>query len=164
MSQCPCGSGQSYSKCCEPFLKGTQKPATAEALLRSRYTAFTRVDMDYVKRTHHPKTRSELDIEGTERWARESEWKGLEILNIEQGGADDEQGIIEFKAHYWLDGESCTLHELSYFERKKDGWYYRDGRMPDIKQYRRETPKIGRNDPCSCGSGKKYKKCCGVAA
>ncbi|MCJ7692479.1 MAG: SEC-C domain-containing protein, partial [Sedimentisphaerales bacterium] len=30
-----------------------------------------------------------------------------------------------------------------------------------VKQIRLEKPKVGRNEPCSCGSGKKYKKCCG---
>jgi preprotein translocase subunit SecA len=32
---------------------------------------------------------------------------------------------------------------------------------PETKTVKREHDKIGRNDPCSCGSGKKYKKCCG---
>lgn len=31
----------------------------------------------------------------------------------------------------------------------------------DLKPIVRESPKVGRNDPCSCGSQKKYKKCCG---
>jgi len=30
-----------------------------------------------------------------------------------------------------------------------------------VEQYKRSEPKVGRNDPCPCGSGKKYKKCCG---
>jgi SEC-C motif-containing protein len=147
MSTCACGSKKSFSQCCEPYLSGKQQAPTAEALMRSRYTAFTRVDMDYLQRTHHPKTRDELDVSGTEQWAREAEWLGLEIINTEKGGVDDADGTVEFKATYRLDKQTCVLHELSQFERK---------------QYRRETPKIGRNDPCHCGSGKKYKKCCGM--
>ncbi|MBN1378044.1 MAG: YchJ family protein [Gammaproteobacteria bacterium] len=161
MPTCPCGSGKTFSKCCEPYLSGKQSAPTAEALMRSRYTAFTKVDMEYLKRTHHPKTRSELDVSGTEQWAREAEWLGLEIINTEKGGADDTEGTVEFKASYRLNNEKCVLHELSRFERKQKNWMYLDGRLPDIKQYRRETPKVGRNDPCRCGSGKKYKKCCG---
>jgi SEC-C motif-containing protein len=122
------------------------------------------VDIDYLQRTHHPKTRSELDVSGTAQWARQAAWLGLEIISTEDGGSNDDSGMVEFKASYRLDDETCVLHELSRFERKQGRWYYRDGRLPDVKQYRRETPKIGRNDPCNCGSGKKYKKCCGAAA
>lgn len=35
------------------------------------------------------------------------------------------------------------------------------GDVIQVKTVRRESPKTGRNDPCPCGSGKKYKKCCG---
>ncbi len=35
------------------------------------------------------------------------------------------------------------------------------GRPSGPEPFRRETPKVGRNEPCPCGSGKKYKKCCG---
>ena len=38
-------------------------------------------------------------------------------------------------------------------------WDY--GQEPEQMPYVRENPKVGRNDPCPCGSGKKYKKCCG---
>lgn len=34
---------------------------------------------------------------------------------------------------------------------------------PKIETFRREEPKVGRNDACPCGSGQKYKKCCGKA-
>ena len=35
------------------------------------------------------------------------------------------------------------------------------GNMPKVETVVHEGPRIGRNDPCPCGSGKKYKKCCG---
>lgn len=163
MSLCPCGSGNNYAKCCEPLLNGKSKAPTAEALMRSRYTAFTRMDMKYLQQTHHPKTRGDLDIEGTEKWARRAEWLGLEVIDVIAGGEQDDTGCVEFRANYRMRDEKCVLHELADFERRKGDWYYRESRMPDVKQYRRETPKVGRNDPCNCGSGKKYKKCCGAA-
>jgi preprotein translocase subunit SecA len=36
-----------------------------------------------------------------------------------------------------------------------------DGSPPKKKPVRRGNQKVGRNDPCPCGSGKKFKKCCG---
>ncbi len=160
---CPCGSSQSLEECCEPYLSGKAKAMTAETLMRSRYTAFTQVNMEYLKSTHHPKTRNELDVSGTESWARKAEWLGLEILMVEEGTESDTQGKVEFKASYRLNDEKCVLHELSVFEKRQGSWFYREGSLPDIKQFRRESPKIGRNDPCLCGSGKKFKKCCGSA-
>lgn len=161
MTQCPCGSGQSYQACCEPLLAGRHKAQTAEALMRSRYTAFTRVDVDYLERSHHPKTRNSFDRPGAEKWARDAEWQGLDILSTEAGAEQDRKGVVEFKARYRINGEDCVLHEISEFERKQGDWYYVDGQLPQVQQYRREGPKVGRNDPCVCGSGKKYKKCCG---
>ncbi|MEO8605615.1 MAG: SEC-C metal-binding domain-containing protein [bacterium] len=35
---------------------------------------------------------------------------------------------------------------------------------PPAEPVRRAEPKVGRNEPCPCGSGKKFKKCCGVSA
>lgn len=161
MTACPCGSSGTFDDCCGPLLSGDKRAPTAEALMRSRYTAFTRADIKYLERTHHPKTREELDLAGAGKWAREAEWQGLDIIATESGGQDDESGEVEFKARYRLNGENCVLHEISEFTRKQGTWYYVDGRMPQVRQYRRETPKVGRNDPCICGSGKKYKKCCG---
>jgi preprotein translocase subunit SecA len=42
--------------------------------------------------------------------------------------------------------------------------YYADEQPVRVEQFRREEPKVGRNDPCPCGSGKKYKKCHGADA
>ncbi len=162
MSLCPCGSGHTLEKCCQPYISGKAKAPTAEALMRSRYTAFTQANIEYLENTHHPKTRNEVDLKETESWARRAGWLGLEIININEGEESDSQGMVEFKATYQLGNEKHVWHELSSFEKRHDSWFYREGRMPDIQQFRRDTPKIGRNDPCHCGSGKKYKKCCGA--
>ena len=162
MPLCPCGAGSALEKCCQPYLSSKVKAPTAEALMRSRYTAFTEANTEYLRKTHHPKTRSELDIKETESWARKADWFGLEIIKLNGGGETDSQGTVEFKATYQLGDKKCVWHEISSFEKRHDSWFYREGRMPDIQQYRRSDPKIGRNDPCHCGSGKKYKKCCGA--
>jgi SEC-C motif-containing protein len=164
MSLCPCGSNAAYTSCCEPLLAGKKPAATAEALLRARYTAFNRVDMKFIERTHAPQTRGQIDLDGMQQWARSAEWRQLEILHITDGLAGDTDGEIEFKAHYRLQGKDCVLHEISQFTFKQNQWFYVDGHLPEVQQYVRQAPKVGRNDPCACGSGKKFKKCCGLAA
>jgi SEC-C motif-containing protein len=160
MSACSCGSGSDYKTCCEPVLSGAKPAATAEALLRARYTAFNRVDIKFIETSHAANTRGQLDLKGIEQWARSAEWTKLEIIRVERGLQGDADGEIEFKAYYRLHNKDCMLHELAEFAHKQGRWWYVDSRLPDVKQYVREVPKLGRNDPCVCGSGKKFKKCC----
>ena len=164
MSTCPCGTGQPYESCCGRFVDGQERPERAEALMRARYTAHVRGAMDFILATHHPATRTEIDEAATARWARESEWLGLEILDVDGGGPDDESARIEFTARY-RDGarRRHVHHELGVFERYHGQWYFRDAEMPTVSQFRREVPKQGRNESCACGSGLKHKKCCGAA-
>ena len=77
MSDCPCGSGRDLDTCCGPYLAGEAQPPTAEALMRARYVAHTRADIDYIQATHDAATREDIDREATDRWARRSEWLGL---------------------------------------------------------------------------------------
>lgn len=159
--KCPCGRGPSLSECCGPYLKGTRRPESAEDLMRSRYTAYVVQDVDYVLKTHSPKTIDTVDREGAAAWSRDAEWMGLEILSTAGGGSEDEEGHVEFVARYLLDGELHTHHERSRFVREGGVWFYVDGEMIKPEPIVRAAPKVGRNDPCPCGSGKKYKKCCG---
>ncbi len=131
--------------------------------MRARYSAFNHADIKFVARTHASNTRDQLDLVGLEQWAKTAEWKRLEIIHVERGQAGDANGQIEFKAHYRLQGKDCVLHEIGEFVYKQRQWWYVDSKLPDVKQYVRETPKLGRNDPCACGSGKKFKKCCMAA-
>lgn len=164
MSQCPCNSGIEFSDCCAPFLKGRKKPLTALALIRSRYTAHTFANIDYIQSTHHPEHRHEIDVKSTREWAENSEWLSLEILSSTEGGEDDETGTVEFVAKF-NDAKGILInhHEISLFAKSEGDWYFVDAEAPKVKQVRRDEPKIGRNDPCACGSGKKFKKCCGAA-
>jgi SEC-C motif-containing protein len=158
---CPCGSGKTLDACCGPIIAGAPVP-TAEALMRSRYTAFVRGDLDHVERTHAPEARDGFDRAEMERWARAVDWRGLTIRSSEGGGPEDETGAVEFVARYAeKGGKPQAHHERSTFRREDGRWLYVDGEFnPKGKPVRVE--KVGRNDPCPCGSGRKYKKCCGA--
>lgn len=164
MSDCPCCSGQSYEQCCEPLLLGQVRAATAEALMRSRYTAYTLAEIDYVFKTSGPRVRKEFDAESSRKWAQSAEWKGFEIRHAEGGAEQDSQAVIEFVAHYQIEKSDFEHHEIAEFGRIDGEWRFMDGKMVSPPPVRREAPKVGRNDPCTCGSGKKYKKCCGTGA
>ncbi|HEB94982.1 MAG TPA: hypothetical protein ENI96_00960 [Sedimenticola thiotaurini] len=162
MSPCPCGSGLEFDACCGPVLAGERPAATAEALMRARYTAFTRVDMDFLGDSLHPAHRHDHDEAATRRWAEESDWMGLEVVATKDGGEGDQQGEVEFIASYRDRGGMVRRHhERSRFQREGGRWYFVDGRLVPPKTAVHSGPRVGRNDPCPCGSGRKYKKCCG---
>ncbi len=161
MSQCYCGSGKDFSDCCEPVLNGSSQAETAEALMRARYSAFAAQQAEFLHESLHPDHRHDHDLAATRKWAENSQWLGLEIVAVEAGGLNDDAGQVEFIATYKESGLVHPYHELSNF-RKLDGvWYYLDGDLVLPKTETRTQPKVGRNAPCPCGSGKKYKKCCG---
>jgi SEC-C motif domain protein len=163
MENCPCGSDRPYQDCCGPYISGKAKPATAEALMRSRYTAYANKAIDYIVDTCLRDEDHGIDIEATKRWSEKSTWLGLKILKTEKGGPSDEDGMVEFKATYVLDGLRENHHEKAAFVKREGAWLFAEGEViPETVV--REGPKVGRNDPCPCGSGKKYKKCCGAAA
>lgn len=149
---------------CLPFIENKKRPETAADLMAARYVAYTKAAVDYLLATHDPKTRSQADRKSIESWAKGAEWQGLEIVSTEKGGASDEEGQVEFIARYEMDGTEHAHHERADF-RKIDGqWFFVDGNVVTKQPVRNEGPKIGRNERCSCGSGKKYKKCCGSVA
>ncbi len=159
--QCPCGSGHTYEECCGPYIEGKKKPETAEALMRSRYTAFATQAVDYILDTHDPSNRGDLDRNSTAEWSKRAEWLGFELLNAEGGGGGDDEGKIEFVARYRFKGDELAHHETATFRKHEGVWYFVDGEMATHETFVRTTAKVGRNEPCPCGSGKKYKKCCG---
>lgn len=143
------------------FIDGERRPETAAELMASRYVAYTTGDIDYLLETHAPQTRDQVDRRATEAWAKSSEWHGLEIVRTEKGGVEDQTGQVEFIARYKRDGVEHAHHELSDFRKIGGRWFFLDGEAVAEPPVRRTSPKVGRNDPCPCGSGKKYKKCCG---
>jgi len=162
---CPCGTAQPLAACCGPIIDGTQKAATAEALMRSRYTAYSQRNVDYILETHDPATRTDLDPAGTRDWANRTTWLELDVLATKDGGPNDDRGEVEFKARFADDkGNEQEHHELSTFVKHDGRWYFEDCKLVRPAPITRSEPKIGRNDPCPCGSGKKHKKCCGARA
>ncbi|MDO9043320.1 MAG: YchJ family metal-binding protein [Desulfocapsaceae bacterium] len=156
-SICPCNSGRPYAECCEPFFSGDRLACTAEALMRSRYTAYVVRDIAYLLKSWHPSTRPD-----TIDPASIPEWHDLNIIRTEKGLETDSEGVVEFQAAAFFRKKVCQLHEVSRFVKENDQWLYVDGDIKnDSLPVERRGPKIGRNDPCHCGSGKKFKKCCG---
>jgi SEC-C motif domain protein len=159
MDSCTCGSGVSYAECCEPVITGARRAETAEELMRARYSAYARVETDFLLETTHPDHRTGYDHEGTRVWAESAEWLGLEIVDCQRGGKEESIGEVEFIARYRDKGGLREHHESAHFRKDKGAWLFTEGTM--VKPKPIVSAKIGRNEPCSCGSDAKYKKCCG---
>jgi SEC-C motif-containing protein len=157
---CPCGSGLEFKSCCEPYLKKKKKAPTAEALMRSRYTAYVEHDIDYIVETCTKNEKDRIDVKQTKTWSEKSDWLGLKIISTENGGPKDDEGIVEFEALYEMDGLKEVHYEKAKFKRQNGDWFYDEGDVTPGTVIR-TGPKVGRNDPCPCGSGKKFKHCCG---
>ncbi len=125
-SDCPCGSGLKYADCCEKFISGIQRPATAEALMRSRYTAYVHENIDYLLSSWHPSARpGGLNLQDM----RPDNWLGLKVVNAVAGLQPDSEGEVEFIARYKLNGKAYRLHEKSRFLKENGQWYYVDGEL-----------------------------------
>ncbi len=153
---CLCGSETPYSLCCQPFHQHIKKPSTAKTLMCSRFTAYAMHNSDYLFETW-VKAKRPKEINFSKDKA---EWTKLEIINTKKGCDKDSKGIVEFKAYYLLDGEEHVMHEISRFEKQSGRWLYLDGLVNSVSKIG-QTENQGRNAPCSCGSGKKFKRCCG---
>jgi SEC-C motif-containing protein len=159
MNNCPCGSGVAYAACCEPIISGARPADTAEQLMRARYSAHVGVQVDFIFESVHPDHRQGYDHKGTKEWAEGAEWHGLEIVDTRRGGPLDVDGEVEFIARF-RDREGLrTHHERAEFKRENGRWFFAEGVMVRPKPL--VVNKVGRNDPCPCGSGLKNKKCCG---
>ena len=179
-NQCLCGSRRSFANCCEPYLKGingeSKLAPTAEALMRSRYTAFVLGDIDYLMATHHPDYRTD-DRASIQQTIRTTQWVNLIVLGTQKGQRKDKTGSVEFVAAYRIKalvvppvilgkaigskkslGKSLDdlsqLHEKSQFVREGPQWFYTQGDL--LPPYQ---PK--RTQPCWCGSNLKFKQCHG---
>lgn len=147
---CPCGSALEYSACCQRYLSGAQLAPTPSQLMRSRYTAFVKKNADYLISTWHPACHPQALRPELELGFTGTEWLGLTVFAAEPGQHEHE-AFVSFVARY-RDGQKMgAIIERSRFLKENEQWYYIDGIRPSI----------GRNDPCPCGSGKKFKKCCG---
>ncbi|MGD1898394.1 MAG: YchJ family protein [Phormidesmis sp.] len=176
-NRCLCGSQKPFSRCCGPHLVALSAP-TAEALMRSRYSAFCQGNVDYLIATHHPSMRSDDEPKSLAASVRHTAWKNLLVIKTQKGQKKDKTGVVEFVAAYQQAANPSSpvnsailnssanssglvtapkaklqqLHERSRFVREKGQWFYLDGDiLPPFE------PK--RSQPCWCGSGKPFKRC-----
>ena len=144
---CPCGSGIALDDCCGKWHQGQPAPS-AERLMRSRYSAYTLGLIDYLVATTLPAQQAALDRDSMRAWSLGSTWLGLEVEGSE---LIDTHAFVTFTAR-WHEGDGEHRHrERSAFVQQAGRWYFIDPTVP---------LKAGRNDPCPCGSGQKFKKCC----
>jgi SEC-C motif-containing protein len=160
MDLCPCGSAADYSSCCGPLITGGRTASTAEQLMRSRYSAYVKKEMAYILTSLHPEHRADYDETSSRAWAESAQWHGISILNTVKGGPDDTEGEVEFSVSFTEKGMKQVHHERSSFKKEGGTWYFTTGKTMQ-KPAARALPKTGRNEPCPCGSGNKFKKCCG---
>jgi len=163
-SLCPCGSSKVFEDCCAKLHSGQRQAQTAEQLMRSRYSAFYCHNADYLQCSHHPSTRQSFAAAAL----NEDQWLQLTIIDSQHGSAVDTSGTVEFVACYSpvlksgaepSDRQLLQLHEVSNFVRQRDRWFYLDGEIITSGTVARIS--WNRNNPCWCGSAKKFKKCHG---
>jgi SEC-C motif domain protein len=127
MQLCPCGTGKNYTECCGVFIEGQEKPLTPESLMRSRYSAYTNANVDYIARTMKAPANDGFDAQSAEAWAKRVEWLKLEVKAT---SLQNKKGFVEFIAYFKEEGKIHTLHEISEFRLDDGEWYYVDGKRP----------------------------------
>ncbi len=150
---CVCGSKRTYKNCCEPYLTHQKIPDTPEALMRSRYTAYTKADIEYIEKTMQGRAAIGFNASDSLAWARRVIWIDLHVLKANHDG---DTGQVEFIARFIDDGRVHKMHEVSDFLYERDQWFYVDG-----TQAQHAPQKVARNSACPCESGKKFKQCHG---
>ena len=158
---CPCSSNKELAVCCHPYISGQIPAPTAEALMRARYSAFTMGNLDYVEQTITEEASQSFNRVDMERSLPGTEWLGIEVTGTTAGLESDDTGTVNFVFQYRYGGREFRQVEIASFLKVEGAWLYHDSEInPKSLPVRAES--IGRNDPCSCGSGKKFKKCCGA--
>ncbi len=155
---CSCGGGRTFDACCGPRLDGTQPATTAEELMRSRFTAHVVRDYRYLHHTHRP-TAAKPYVESPEDHVESMNWSRL-VVHAHETTPNPDLSFVEFSAYFVDDRGEHAVHERSEFLRVGGKWLYTRAVRSGPAPKRSTAPKAGRNDPCPCGSGKKYKHCC----
>lgn len=154
---CPCGS-ELYSECCQPLHLGQKKAETAEQLMRSRYSAFAKHEIDYIVKTTALGQQQALDVPAIAEWSKANQWLKLEVVQAKEK-LDKNHAQVEFKAHYLDKNHDAKNvanavqihHEVSHFVKHENTWYFLDP-TTDLQLTMKQA--------CLCGSGKKFKQCC----
>lgn len=153
--------GATFDACCALIINGTRQPETAEQLMRARYSAFVTGAIDFIVSSTHSRTRKEIDLTFIREWSQNSTWHGLEILETKD--INENKAFVSFEARFTQNEQEQHHREKSLFEREDGEWRFVTGDQLKNPTVRYETRPPGRNEPCPCGSGKKYKKCHGAA-
>lgn len=164
-NDCPCGSSSPYEMCCGMYHHNPLTAPTAEALMRSRYAAFVLKDFDYIAQTQQLESDPNQTVEDIANRNANTQWIQLEITDTENGGTKDKTGMVAFNAHFKEGKHIGRLSERSLFKKVKGVWYYLSGEhevKTNTPLVKKPEMNLGRNDPCYCGSSKKFKKCCGA--
>ncbi len=149
MSPCYCGSGQPFERCCQAIILNHAQAHTAEQLMRARYSAHCTLDVAFILASWHPQSRQQQDAGAIEAFCRQNQWLGLEVIAHQV--LSPQEARVTFVARYRDEQGQARFHlEDSRFLREEGLWYYHSASYPEPQ----------RNDPCPCGSGKKYKRCC----
>lgn len=148
-TECPCGRGD-YASCCQPLHLGKSQAETAEQLMRSRYSAFAKQEIDYIVQTTALGQQQTLDVAAIADWSKANQWLKLEVVRTQEK-LDKNHAQVEFKAHYHDGQQAQVHHEISHFVKYEGAWYFLD---PTTAMH------VTMKQPCICGSGKKFKQCC----
>lgn len=156
---CPCGSGKTFGECCQPVLNTMAAAPSAEALMRARFTAHVVGDSEFLHKSYLPDSKKPYNGEplaGGDRWTRLT-------INTHEVAPSGTSATVDFTAYYQEQGYEVPHHEKAEFLFLDGTWIYSKALRLGPAPVRHATPKVGRNDPCTCGSGKKFKHCCGKA-
>lgn len=153
--KCFCGNALAFEQCCQPLIQGAKPAEHAEALMRSRFSAYTVENYQYILDTYATSERANLSVETLKDSAVDTHWLSLKVIDHQ---SKNQNAQVEFKAFYQVDKCFYLMHERSEFVLEANEWRYSTGAIqPDSGEI-----KLQRNDPCICQSGKKFKKCCGA--
>lgn len=124
---CPCGSKKNYADCCELCIDGKQLAQTPEALMRSRYSAYTKANIAYIEKTMCGRASNGFNVDEARQWAQRSDWLGLNVIEVTHKSS--KTACVEFIARFSINKEQHKIHELSEFHYINGRWYYVDGKM-----------------------------------
>jgi SEC-C motif-containing protein len=124
VENCSCGLPASYPACCGRYISGQATAPNAETLMRSRYTAYTLENDQYIQNTWHPRSRQVVKFDRQEA----CKWMGLKVIAFQEDG---QKATVEFVASYKVNGKAHKLHEISKFEFEDGQWFYVDGTFPN---------------------------------
>lgn len=124
--------------------------------MRSRFTAHVVGDFAHLHRSYLP-TAHEPYVPDPDAGGRA--WTRL-VIHAHETGAKPDTAFVDFTAYYREGEREQALHEKGEFQRVEGAWFYTRPVRQGPPPIRSTQAKVGRNETCPCGSGKKYKHCC----